>query len=228
MDYAIISGAAIFFLLHLMCETVSSFVKYNFVGLGRHMQGISIANMFAIISRGFIAIYGLLVAYIVERGISNGWIYGVTLSLSLLIGSGFSLWFSKIKLSDYNSIWTQKGLWNILFARSFRVGTNGSSAIRINKLLSLLLGMQFVAIVIAYGLCFKFTQHRLLIISLVPVIGMIGTMVTVMFVEPRLARIIDKSSNAGYAVSQEFLYARSISFFFSAFALLMLTIVLEI
>jgi len=228
MEYAIISGAALFFLLHLMCETISSFVKYNFVGLGRHMQGISIANMFAILSRGFIAIYGLLVAYIVESGISNGWVYGLTLSLSLLIGSGFSLWFSKIKVLDYDLIWTKQGLWQILITSSLRVIENGSKAIRINKILSLLLGMQFVAVVIAYGLCFKFTQHRLLIISLVPVIGMIGTMVTVMFVEPRLASIIDKLPNAGYAVSQEFLYARAISFFFSAFALLILTITLEI
>lgn len=224
----IVIGAAIFFLLHLVSETISSFVKYNFAGLKRHMQGVSIANMFAILSRGFVAIYGLLIAYIIERGISNGWIYGATLSFALLLGSAISFWLSKIKLHDYDSILTKKGLWRILITMHPQNSEAGINEIKINKGLSLLLGIQFVAVVIAYGLCFKFTEHRLLIISLVPVIGMIGTMVTVMFVEPRLASVIDRSSDASHEVSKEFLIARSISFFFSAFALLVLTMLFEI
>lgn len=228
MEYVIVAGAAFFFLFHLICETISSFVKYNFAGLGRHMQGVSLANIFAIMSRGCVAIYGLLVAYIIERGISTGWVYSVMLSIALLMGAGVSFWFSRITLAGCDSLPIICSWWKVVSTPSvFCANKQESRDVHINGFLSLLLGVQFVAIVIAYGLCFKFPQHRLLIISLVPVISMIGTMATVVLVEPRLARIIDLSSNAGYAVSQEFMRARSISFAFSCVVLLLLTIAFD-
>lgn len=229
MEYFIVAGAALCFLFHLICETISSFVKYNFAGLGRHMQGVSIANIFAIASRGFVAIYGLLVAYIIERSISTGWVYSVMLSVALLIGAGVSFWFSRITLAGCDSLRTIRSWWEVVSSPgALNARKNLDRGVHINGFLSLLLGVQFVAIVIAYGLCFRFPEHRLLIISLVPVISMIGTLATVVFVEPRLANIIDSSSNAGYAVSQEFMRARSISFAFSFIVLLLLTVAFEI
>lgn len=229
MENLIVAGAALCFLLHLICETISSFVKYNFAGLGRHMQGVSLANIFAIVSRGFVAVYGLLVAYIIERSIASGWIYGAMLSVTLLIGAGVSFWFSRITLAGCDSLRTVRSWWKVVSSRGgLNAKSNGDRHVHINGFVSLLLGVQFVAIVIAYGLCFRFPQHRLLIISLVPVISMIGTLATVVWVEPRLATIIDSSSNAGYVVSQEFMRARSISFAFSFIVLLILTVASEI
>lgn len=228
MEYVIVACAAFFFLFHLICETISSFVKYNFAGLGRHMQGVSIANIFAIVSRGFVAIYGLLVAYIIERGISTGFVYGFMLSVALLIGSCVSYYFSRITLAGCDSLKTIQSWWGLaLNPGALKTKKTTILDIHINGFLSLLLGLQFVAIVIAYGLCFSFPQNRLLIISLVPVISMIGTMATVVLVEPRLANIVDSSSNSGYAVSQEFMRARAISFAFSFLILLFLTVFFE-
>lgn len=229
MEYVIIASAAFFFLFHLICETITSFVKYNFAGLGRHMQGVSLSNIFAIASRGFVAIYGLLVAYIVERHISTGWVYSAMLSIALLIGAGISFWFSRITLSGCNSLRSIRSWWDVVSnPGALYANNNEAQAVHINGFLSLLLGVQFVAIVIAYGLCFRFPKDRLFIISLVPVISMVGTMATVVLVEPRLAKIIDSSSNTGYAVSREFMKARSISFAFSSIVLLIITIVFEI
>lgn len=228
MTYFIMAAAALCFLLHLICETISSFVKYNFAGLGRHMQGVSLANIFAIASRGFVAIYGLLVAYIIERNAASGWAYGAMLSSSLLIGAGVSFGFSRITLSGCESLKYSSSWGKVLSTpRALLTDKLSNPEVAINSFLSLLLGLQFVAIVIAYGLCFRLPQHRLLIISLVPVISMVGTMVTVVLVEPRLAKVIDLSSNAGYAVSQEFMRARAISFAFSFVILLLLTVVIE-
>lgn len=225
MEYIIAIGAGLFFLLHIISETISSFVKYNFASLGRHMQGISIANMFAIASRGFVAIFGLLAAYIVESGVSAGWIYGVALSASLLIGAVISFLFSRVRLVVSNSEKIFGMDWGLLLCGNEGEGEDFKGAIvKINGALSLLLGIQFVAIVVAYGICFRFPDYRLLIISLVPLISMIGTLATVVLVEPRLAKIVDSSLSAGYAASREFMRARAVSFLFSCFVLLVLTI----
>ena len=226
MNYPLVIGAALFFLLHLACESASSFVKYNFAGLGRHMYGMSLSNMFAIASRGFVAAYGLLIAYIVERDISSGFIYGMLLSISLLLGAGISYWFSLKTLAGRESF-SDLGSWRSFFSWGNSKSTSKEkSSINISLWVSLLLGLQFVAIVIAYGLCFRFPQHRLFIVSLVPVISMAGTLATVVFVEPKFATLIDASTKAGHIASDVFMRARAISFGFSSVLMFLLTVFL--
>ena len=219
-NHLIIIGAAIFFFLHLVCENTSSFAKYNFASIGKHMQGVSLANIFAVFSRGFVALYGLSIAYVIEKQNINIEIYSFYLSAALLGGACFSFFLSKISLNKLNSSIKSNARNFILYNKVF--DENLYKNIKINGLLRFFIGVQFIAIVIAYGICFKFPNNRLFIISLVPVISMLGTIVTVMLVEPRLARFIDSSSDYGCMVSREFMRARALSFLSSFFIIIIL------
>ncbi|MQY52757.1 hypothetical protein [Rhodocyclus gracilis] len=228
MQIILLALAALLFLSHLLCETLASFVRYNFAGIGRHMQGVAVSNYFGIASRGFVAAYGVLASLIVERHYPLGWQYVLALSLTLICGGLASLLLSRINVSINATVPGKKiafqhgaGMLYFYFERFF------CYRVKIAWVSSVFVGVQFAAIVVAYGLCFYFPNNRLFIISLVPVIGMLGTLVTVVFVEPKLARIVDEDNSLAHAVSQEFMRARAISFFFSAAILVFLAAVLE-
>ena len=93
--------------------------------------------------------------------------------------------------------------------------------------MSVFIGIQFTAIVIAYALCFKYKEFRLLFISLIPVFSMIGTLITVLLVEPKFAKHIDIDRESGHAIVSVYLYARAISFCVSAGLLLLLWIFIK-
>lgn len=224
-NHLLIAGAAVFFFFHLICENISSFIKYNFSSIGRHMQGVSWANIFAVVSRGFVALYGLLVAYVIERQDIKVEIYSLYLSISLLCGAWVSLFLSRLSVNDFGSSDGLSAKAIFSYKRSFDEVVYEN--IRINVALRIFIGIQFVAVAVAYGVCIKFPQNRLFIVSLVPVISMIGTIVTVVFVEPRLAKCIDSSSSYGHMVSREFMRARAISFLFSFFVIVVLNVSLE-
>lgn len=219
-------SAAVFYLCHLICESTSSFVKYNYASLGRHMQGINVANFFAIISRGFVALYGLTAAYIIEKNDTDSIIYGVTFGVTLLFGAFISYLYSRVNLKFVPTVKPYRTLLLRVFSADiYDHSRYFIESIRIDKLLSVMVGVQFAAVVIAYWFCIIFPNDRLLIISLVPVISMFGTIVTVVFVEPELASVIDESSDAAYAVSQEFMRARSVSFVFASIVLFGLAVI---
>jgi hypothetical protein len=215
--------SAVLYLLHLILETLSSFAKYNFSSLGRHMQGVSLANILAIASRGAVAAYGVLLALIIEREFSSAGLYALTFAITLAVGAAFSFFLSGIQLND-KALDGHEIRWEALIKEPshFFERNNASCPVKIRGLSAILLGAQFVAIVIAYGLCFIYPQHRLLIISLVPLISMAGTLIQILLVEPRLARMIDGANRTGYAASREFLRARSISFLTCGCALLLM------
>lgn len=222
-------SAAGFYFLHLALETLASFVKYNFSSLGHHMQGVSLSNIFAITSRGAVAAYGILLAFIIEREFSSASLYSTIFFATLLFGSAFSLFLSKLKLST--AIFNDKELqWDKILRnpRDFFEANNACCNITIRGVSAIMLGAQFVATVIAYGLCFTYPQHRLIIISLVPLISMMGTLTQILMVEPRLAKMIDRSNDSGYAASREFLRARALSFFICGCALLAMPVMFSL
>lgn len=225
---ALVVGA-VCYLAHLACETLASFVKYNYAAIGRHMHGVATSNIIAVASRGFVAVYGVLVSYVVESEIDLSWEYGVLLSLALMIASGLSLALSRFGLVDGGERFGLTSHRSLAFIE--QVGSRAESdvelGIHINLLMSMFLGIQFVAVAIAYALCFKAPQHRLLIISMVPVLSMLGTIVTVAMVEPRFAKKIDNSKSLSYQVSRVFMRARAASFAVSALFLFMFVMVSE-
>lgn len=223
MDYLPLAAAALFFLLHLVSETVASFVKYNFSSLGRHMLGMSLANIFAIASRGFVALYGVVVAVVIEMGSADIQAYGYSFSFVLLLGAGFSVLLASLKIdkSGFEGLVGKELGFFAGFKRLF-LANDCRCSIPIRGVVAVMLGTQFIAVVLAYGLCFYLPQHRLLIISFVPLVSMLGTLVTIVWVEPRLARMIDGDNATGYAAAREFLRARAVSFSFCAILLLVM------
>jgi len=212
--------AVLFFLLHLVFETLASFIKYNFSSLGKHMIGVSFSNILAIVSRGCVAIFGVSIAVVIEGNLSDVVSYNYLFSFVLLLGALFSLFLSKImivkKSYELNSV---KLIFLLRNIKKFVAVNNSESVIYLNKFVSIMMGTQFIAVVIAYGLCFVLPKHRLIITSLIPLVSMLGTMVTIFFVEPMLARLIDLDNKMGYVASKEFLRARALSFAFSAISL---------
>jgi hypothetical protein len=61
----------------------------------------------------------------------------------------------------------------------------------------------------------------------VPILSMFGTIVSVVFIEPKLAKAIDNNFKMGRAVSQEYMRARAASFMISFFVLLIITFMSE-
>lgn len=226
MSLLIISLSALFFFLHLVFETLASFIKYNYAALGRHMTGLSISNIFAIVSRGCVALFGVCIAIIIEKNLLNINVYGLVFGVVLTFAAVFSLVLSGKRIEYNNFIINEDKFW-LRFLKFKSVLSPNTHRMKrpINKLISLLLGIQFVAIIIAYGMCFVLIDYRLLIISMVPVASMIGTFVTFIIVEPRLAGIIDLDRSQAYSVSREFLRARAVSFFSCAIVLLSTVII---
>lgn len=211
--------AAILFVLHLFFETMSTFVRYSYAALGVHMQGANYSNIFAIVSRGFIALYGLLVAVMIEKLNNNINVYIICMIFAFLISACVSLYFSKIKLitSEIKNIKVFQ----------YKIPNEIFYSHKLSFLMSIFIGIQFTAIVVAYTLCFKFKEFRLLIISLIPVFSMIGTLITVLLVEPKFAKHIDVNRESGHAIASVYLYARAISFSVSAGLLFLLWIFIK-
>lgn len=220
--------AVLFFLLHLVFETLASFVKYNFSSLGKHMIGVSFSNIIAIVSRGCVAIFGVSIAIVIEKNLSDIVSYNYIFSFALFLGALFSLFLSKIIIVKQSyELNSEKLIFILRNVKKFIAVNNSESVICLNKFVSVMMGTQFIAVVIAYGLCFVLPKHRLLITSLIPLVSMLGTMVTIFLVEPMLARLIDLDNKMGYVASKEFLRARALSFTFSAISLPVISFVIK-
>lgn len=218
----LVSAAALFF-LHLVSETLAIFVKYNFSSLGRHMTGVSLSNMIATLSRGFVALFGVCIAIVIESGSSGIVPYVSMFAAASLLGSICSLMLSKVKIRP-EFIDDSGGVRWIEFRRatSMLSENRDESSVMVRGVTAIALGTQFVSTVIAYGVCFLIPERRLLIISLVPFVSTVGSLVAIVWVEPRLAMMIDGDNAKGYAASREFLRARAASFAFCAMLLLAL------
>ena len=181
------------------------------------MLGISLSNIFAIASRGFVALYGISIAVVIEKSFADVQIYGYVFSVILLLGSAFSLLLAnrKISRSSIDNL-TQATQPLPQRLRTLLSANDAKCAVPVRGIVAIMLGTQFIAVVIAYGLCFSLPQYRLLIISFVPLVSMMGTLITILWVEPKLARMIDANNETGYSAAREFLRARSLSFLFCA------------
>jgi hypothetical protein len=223
MDWLLLMVAAVFFLLHLLSETVATFVKYNFSSLGRHMLGVSISNIFAMVSRGFVALFGVIVSIIIERQLSDVYTYVYIFAAASALGALFSFALANLKIERSAGSGDDVTIMSIFLQPRASLSPNHhTSPVPIRGMTAVFLGSQFLSIVIAYGFCFLAPQHRLLIISLVPLVSTVGALITILWVEPRLARMVDADNSTGYAASREFLRARASSFMLGAFMLVVL------
>ncbi len=200
---------AVFVLLtgHLVCELLTIFFRYNYAALSRHMAGAAMANYFAIASRGFVSLYAILVAYLIEKPSISLIVYVGSVSMALILAGAFSVFLSRRMLRAED----EKIVLAVYDGRNAAVPS-------INFLLMLVLGMQFVAMSLAYALCMVFAENRLLIISIAPALSMLGTVAAAVFIEPKFAKYVDLNSEHGYGVSSKYLMARAISFYIAAFA----------
>jgi len=191
------------------------------------MQGAALGNFFAIASRGFVAAYGLVIAYVIENGTINIIMYGGIMSMALFAGAIVSYVFSTLTIIDYEKIKSYKEFNNGYRRESIELSEANSSKIKINKFMSLFVGVQFISVVMAYSLCIKYVEYRLIIISFVPIVSMIGTIISVVFIEPNLAKAVDNDVKMASAVSQEYMRARAASFMFSFVVLLVISLMSE-
>lgn len=200
---------AIFLLFsgHLFCELLTIFFRYNYAALSRHMAGAAVANYFAIASRGFVSLYAILVAYLIEKLSISLVGYVSSVSMALVLAGASSVFLSRRMLKREG----EKMVLSVFDERNVAVPS-------INFLLMLVLAMQFVAMSLAYALCMVFAESRLLIISIAPAFSMLGTVAAAVFIEPKFAKCVDLKPEYAYDVSSKYLMARAISFYISAFA----------
>jgi len=218
--WIIVAASGFLFFAHLLSELFTIFFRYGYAAKGEFMQGMVIANYFGIASRIFITAFGVVAAYLVESGRDVATPYIAMICAILLAATAASLVLSAREVGP-----TGQGWFNF-------------PAIRLEKALDLpkirpyeafLFGVQFVVLAAAYGISFKFPKYRLTIVSAVPIVTMLGTLITVVVIEPRYAKIIDKNPSSATAITRMFLRARAVSFLFSSLCLgaLLISIVLN-
>ncbi|OYU17898.1 MAG: hypothetical protein CFE34_13400, partial [Rhodobacteraceae bacterium PARR1] len=165
---------------------------------------------FGIASRIFITAFGVVAAYLVESGRDVATPYIAMISAILLVATLASVALSGREIGDTGGPWFRfppirlPVVENLPPIRSYE---------------AFLFGIQFVVLAAAYGISFKFPTYRLTIVSAVPIVTMLGTLVTVVVIEPRYAKIIDKTPLAAIAITRMFLRARASSFLFSSICL---------
>lgn len=207
MIYLYLPPVFVLLLGHLVCELLTIFFRYNYAALSRHMAGAAMANYFAIASRGFVSLYAILVAYLIEKLSISLIGYVSSVSMALILAGAFSVFLSRRMLR----VEGEKMVFSVF-------GECNAAVPSINFLLMLVLGMQFVAMSLAYALCMVFTENRLLIISIAPALSMLGTVAAAVLIEPKFAKCVDLKPEHGYDVSSKYLMARAISLYISAFA----------
>jgi hypothetical protein len=205
--------AAIAYVLHLFFEAMTIFVKYNFAANQQPMKGANVANILAILSRGFIATYGIIISINIESKINEINKFYYLMIMALIISGIISITLSKFKLNLKGAI--DLNLFTIVNSKNYS-RINKSNDLKIPKIQALFIGLQFVSVVFIFALCYIFYENRLTLISLTPLVSMAGALVTVLIVEARLASIVDKDARTAYEVSSCYLIARSASFFLAA------------
>lgn len=204
----------IFLLLHLVCEVMTTYVRYNYAAHKKQMKGANIANYFAVSSRAFITLYALGISYQIEKNSLNSSKYLLISAVAFFLSAVFS-WYlvgKTIQTIETNFIHS------ILTSKKSTKSVNLIN-IKISSVLSIFIGIQFVSMIFAFAACLSYPNYRLSIISMTPVLNMLGTLATVVLVEPKLAFAVDNDSNLGFDAARIFSQARVLSFSFSAFLL---------
>jgi hypothetical protein len=215
MSSILLLVASLLFMLHLICENMVIFTKYHYASNRSFMKGMVVSHYFAIASRLFVSTFGIFIALIIEKGNPHENIYAILIGCAIAIASALSLTMSHFMIDDLGKI---------------KKIDSSSSIVKIEKLPkiksyeSLLFGSQFAATSIAYALSFKFPDYRLTIISCVPFMTMLGTLVSGILIEPRYAEIIDRNPNIAINVCQMMLRARAKSYTLSLAILISIAI----
>lgn len=208
--------SAIFVLLsgHLICELLAIFIRYDYAALSKHMAGAAMSNYFAIASRGFVSLYGIVVAYLIEELTISLYGYVICVSCALALAGSASVILSRKTLKINNG----RIIISNCKIKEFNLHIQyEEKSLSINFLLIFLLGIQFAAISLAYAMCMIFSENRLLIISIAPALSMLGTLAAAVLIEPKFAEHVDLHPEHGYVVSSIYLKARAFSFFIWAF-----------
>lgn len=212
LQYAGLFFAILFFLVYLFLEAVGIFVRYNYSAAGSAMLGANYSSIVSIISRGFFVIYSLLMAAAIEGHWFDARVYVCCFAATLLLGALLTLFFSGREL-----VISEGRLPRIVRLRELDV-----TSCEINPLLGIFLGAQFASSAFIFMFCVFFPENRLILISLTPVFSMLGSVVSLVLVEPGLARAVDASPVAGYAASANYLRVRAWSYVLMAAVMLAL------
>ncbi len=203
---------------HLTLETLVVFYKYTFVSLKRPMQGLNFSNFYAIISRGFAAVYMMAVSLMLERYSLEFNDYASVVFIALVISAAITAVISRYEIkggeADYGF-----SLKNVLKIKSRWIRQENKLGRANPMLISLVSGVQFLAMVVALGFGILYYEYRLTIMALAPVLGMVFTWISLVMVEANLARDIDGGSITAVEGMQSYLLARAYSYIIVAAAI---------
>lgn len=173
------------------------------------MVGINRSSIISIISRGFFSLFSLGTAMKIESKTLDINFFLICYFVILLFGAIISFAMSKLYYAQGHYYLYKK---------------DTLKSLEIPALLSIFIGLQFSATIFAYIIIITYPESRLTIISLVPAFSLIGTLATIVVVEPKFAKQVDLAKENGYLCSKELLKARAASFIFSASILLFIHI----
>lgn len=201
----------VFLVAHLTSETLVVFYKYTFVFLKRPMQGLNFSNFYAIVSRGFIAVYIMVVSLMIEQSLLKFNHYIIVVFLALITSAATTWMISRYEIyggeADYGF-----SLKNVFRIKSSWIRQRPEAGRSSLMLISLVSGIQFLAVVIALGFGILFYEYRLTIMAFSPILGMFFTWVSLIMVEANLASKIDNGSITAVEGMQSYLLARAYSY----------------
>lgn len=206
----------LFLLLHLVAENLSIFYKFAFAGIGKPMQGMNYSSFYSLLSRGFIGGYAVGISFAIEKEIININDYSISFCATLVVAGIVSIQMSKYNVIDDTSN-LKFSLKNAIAIKS-KWTKNGdlSNNVLINLLCRPFTGLQFLVVGFGFAVAMVYPDYRLTIFSTAPMVGMLFTAMTLLYVEASLSHKMDELSVESGQIIREYLTSRGLSFFLGA------------
>lgn len=213
----------IFLFTHLILEVYAVYAKYSLASLGKAVLGNAASNIIALASRAALAVYGVVISYLIETSQIEFNKYILLALLSYIFASIATYFLSKFTSSNHkiNTSYTK-----ISFALKDIFINYSKNNSMVEKIITYWLypfvGLQFLVIILAYSAALLKPEHRLTFVASVPFFTMLGSVVTIMYVDSKFALIAESNATKVNCILKEAMLQRCISFSMSAFILLII------
>lgn len=207
-------------MLHLLSENLSIFYRFAFAGIGKPMQGLNYSNFYSLLSRGFIGAYAVGVSYAIEKKIIDIENYSIAFCAALIVAGVVS-----IKMSRYN-IKDDLSCLRFTVVKAFAIKTKWIKVESLKKFTLInimcrpLTGIQFLVVGFGFAIAMVYPDYRLTIFSTAPMVGMVFTAITLLYVEAEFSHKIDESTVESSQIIREYLSSRGLSFLLGALVML--------
>jgi hypothetical protein len=223
MDLILYSALFLALFFHLVFELYAVYTKYSLSAIDKAMLGHAASNIIALISRGFLAVYGIIVSFLIESSRITYHNYIIIAILSYTFATLLAFYLQQYNLGDENKLVKIKNMRRTLILVFSRYSKNESKFKKmIDYKIYPFIGLQFLVIVLAYAAAIKYPGNRLTFVAAVPLFTMVGSLISVAYVDSKYAILTQNDTFKIQSILKESIIQRCAAFSFSAIILIVL------